>query len=184
MSIRCLVRPLAVFAASALFAGCTDRVPVAPDRPPAMSALLTALPAAGEATELATLRRATARYHNLNAAIADGFVFLHGCEVRPDEGPVGIVYIHMGRLMDGAIDASLPDGLIYEPSGNGRPRLVGAELAVPYPLWTAQEPPAFLGRSFQREDEFGVFGLHAWIWRNNPEGLFAESNPNVSCGVE
>lgn len=184
MSVTSLRRLLAIVAASAPLAACTDRAPVAPERQLAISAQFTAMPAAREAAALATLRRATARYHDLNAAIDDGFVFLHGCEVRPDEGPVGIVYVHMGRLLDGAIDPALPEGLIYEPRRNGRPRLVGVELATPFALWTEPEPPAFLGASFQREDEFGVFGLHVWLWRNNPEGLFAESNPNVSCEPE
>ena len=184
MSLTPLGRLLAVVAASAPLAACADRAPVAPERAPAISAQLAKSSAAEGAASLATLRRATARYHDLKAAIADGFVFLHGCEVRPGEGPVGIVYVHMGRLMDGAVDPSLPDGLIYEPSANGRPRLVGVEFAVPYPLWTGQEPPTFLGAAFQNEDEFGVFGLHVWLWRNNPEGLFAESNPNVSCQPE
>lgn len=143
-------------------------------------------PASPNATDQAvtTLRRATERYHDLNAALADGFVFLHGCEVRPNEGPAGALYVHMGRLTDGKIDPAEPDALLYEPSGTGPPTLVGVELAVPYTLWTQQAPPTFLGTPFQREDEFGVFALHAWVWRDNPEGLFAESNPHVSCGVE
>jgi hypothetical protein len=61
---------------------------------------------------------------------------------------------------------------------------VGVEFAIPYALWTRDLPPKFLGVPFQPEDEFGVFALHVWVWRNNPEGMFAESNPNVSCGVE
>lgn len=27
-----------------------------------------------------------------------------------------------------------------------------------------------------------VFALHAWIWLDNPAGMFAETNPRVSCG--
>lgn len=114
---------------------------------------------------LATLRRATARYHDLDTAIADGFVLLHPCEERPGEGPVGIVYVHLDRLLDGVIDAESPDALVYEPSHHGRPKLVGVELAVPFELWTAPEPPRFLGAVFQPEDEFGVWALHAWVWR-------------------
>jgi hypothetical protein len=90
----------------------------------------------------------------------------------------------MQRLLDGAIDPSLPDGLIYEPRTNSPPQLVAVEFAVPYALWTGSQPPTFLGATFQREDEFGVFGLHVWIWRDNPNGLFAETNPNVSCTEE
>lgn len=174
----------AVLALLALLAGCADRTPVSPSRHVSTTSELTMGSTAGENGALATLRRASARYHNLEAAKADGFVFLHGCEVRPDEGPVGIVYVHMGRLLDGVVDPSLPDGLIYEPRSGESPRLVGVELAVPYPLWTQQQPPSFLGTAFQSEDEFGVFGLHVWLWRNSPEGLFAESNANVSCGAE
>lgn len=176
-------RSLAIAAVAALVAACAD-APLVPARAPA-----TTPPAAPQLTTfrgdhadvISTIQQATARYHNLEAALADDFVFLHGCENRPDEGPVGTVYVHLGRLLDGVIDPGLPDALIYESRENERPRLVGVELAVPVALWTNPEPPAFLGAEFQREDEFGVFGLHVWVWRDNPEGLFAESNPRVSC---
>jgi hypothetical protein len=133
---------------------------------------------------IAQLRSATARYHDINAAIDDGFVFLHECEDRPGEGPVGIVYVNIERLVDGIVDPSAPDALLYEPGKNGQLRLTGAELAIPYALWTEPDPPEFLGASFQREDEFGVFGLHVWIWRHNPDGMFATGNPRISCAAE
>jgi hypothetical protein len=132
---------------------------------------------------LATLRRVTAAYHDIQTAFDDGFVLLHPCEERPDEGPVGTVYVHMGRLLDGIIDPELPDALIYEPTDHGE-RLVGVEFAMPYALWNAAEPPEFLGNVFQPEDEFGVYALHVWVWRHNPEGMFAESNPHVTCGAD
>jgi hypothetical protein len=91
------------------------------------------------------------------------------------------VYYHPRRLLDGAIDPALPDALIYEPRADGEPRLVGVEFAIPN---TGQATPTLLGATFQREDEFGVFALHAWVWKHNPEGLFAETNRNVSCGAE
>jgi hypothetical protein len=175
---------LTIVAAAALFAACSNDAPLAPTREAMIPAQLGAVASRETAGVIGTLRGATARYHDLDAAIADGFVFLHECENRPGEGPVGIVYVHLGRLMDGVIDPELPDALIYEPGRDDRPKLVGVEFAIPYPLWTAQAPPEFLGATFQSEDEFGVFGLHVWVWRNNPDGLFAESNPNVSCGVE
>lgn len=175
---------LVALCAPALLASCAESAPVAPERPAAIQASVAAREARRDDEALAALRRATARFRDLGAAIAEGYVFLHGCEVRPDEGPVGTVYIHMGRLLDGAIDASRPDGLIYEPRKKGGPRLVGVELAVPYALWPGTEAPSFLGAGFQREDEFGVFGLHVWLWRKNPEGLFAESNREVSCAAE
>ena len=179
-----LARSLALVATATLLVACADSAPVAPDRQAASAAPLANSAAAERGKVLATLRRVTARYHRLDAAIADGFVFLHGCEVRPGEGPVGMLYVHMGRLLDGVIDPELPDALLYAPTRNGRARLVGVELAIPYVLWAGQQPPELLDAEFQPEDEFGVWALHAWVWRHNPDGMFAESNPRVSCGAE
>jgi hypothetical protein len=173
----------AVVATVTMVAACAPESPTAPETSMDLARLHTA-DARADAREraLVALRRATARYHNLKAATDDGFVFLHGCESRPEEGPVGMVYVHPGRL-DGVIDPAFPEALVYEPRRNGRARLVGVELAVPYAAWTDAQPPEFLGVTFQPEDEFGVWGLHVWVWRQNPEGLFAESNPRVSCAA-
>jgi hypothetical protein len=175
---------LPIIAAAILFAACAGEAPVAPDAQGLISARLAAPASARDADPIGTIKRATARYHDLDAAIKDGFEFLHGCETRPDEGPAGILYVHFGNLMDGVIDPAAPDALLYEPRRNGPPKLLGVELAVPYTLWTEEQPPEFMGAVFQPEDEFGVFGLHVWAWTKNPEGMFAESNPNVSCGEE
>ena len=181
LTSRRRVRFATIVATATLMAACAAEAPVAPESP----ALRTASTRVEteEARVLAILRSATARYHTLKAATDDGFVFLHGCESRPDEGPVGTVYVHPGRL-DGVIDPSLPEALIYEPRKNGGVTLVGVEFAIPYGARTSTQPPEFLGASFQPEDEFGVWGLHVWVWRQNPEGLFAESNPRVSCAGE
>ena len=180
---RSLEQSLVIPVAAALIAACAPDIPLAPGRRPVASQLSKA-GAGDEAALIATIQRATARYHNLDAAIADGFVFLHDCETRPAEGPAGTVYVHLGRLLDGVADPASPDALLYEPRKNGHARLVGVELAIPYPLWTQQDLPALLGATFQREDEFGVYGLHVWVWRANPEGLFAESNPRIDCDAE
>ena len=141
-----------------------------------------AVSSAADNRGLATLRRVTARYHNLDTALADGFVLLHPCEERGDEEPVGAVYAHFGRVLDGVISAELPDALVYEPGRNGQARLVAVELAQPYAF--APEAPTFMGATFQEEDEFGVWALHVWVWRDNPDGMFAAANPRVSCGAE
>jgi hypothetical protein len=167
-----LARALAVVSAAMLFAACAADAPVAP----------TAIPRAAMTEESALilrLQRASARYHSLEVAIKDGFTLLHACEDRPGEGPVGMVYVSFERVLDGVIDPDSPDALIYEPSAFGPPKLVGVEFAV---LDAGQPAPELFGQTFQAEDEFGVYGLHAWVWRENPEGLFAEANPRVSCG--
>lgn len=166
-----------------LVAACADEGPVTPDRAAVMPVQDATASAINIERAIAMLRRATARYHDLNIALADGFVLLHPCEVRPGEGAVGAVYVHLGRL-DGRIDLDRPEALIYEESANERAKLVGAEFAIPYALWTQKEPPVFLGQTFQAEDEFGVFALHAWIWRANPNGMLAEAHPGISCAAE
>lgn len=168
-----------ITAVATLLGACTDRTPAEPDAAPVEHRQ------AGPQLEraIATMRRVTARYHDLEVAKKDSFVLLHECENRPGEGPVGIVYYNPGRLLDGRIDPASPDALIYEPPRHerGRPKLVGVEFAV---LDAGQPTPSFFGHAFQREEEFGVYGLHAWIWRHNPEGMFAEANPKVSCGAD
>jgi hypothetical protein len=183
-------RALALSATAASLAACSADAPIAPTAPIAPVATSLRAPASfavaasavPDTTRLvATLRRVTDRYHDIDVARAEGFVLLHDCESRPGEGPVGTVYINMGRLLDGKITGEWPDALIYEPQREGRLQLVGAEFAIPYALAPGQKPPTLLGATFQDEAEFGVFALHAWVWRSNPNGLFAETNPRVSC---
>lgn len=182
MTVRLARRQRPVLALAAVLAGtallaCDDGTTLAPEPLPPQASMV-------ENQALAQLRRVTARYHNLDAAIADGFILLHGCEVRPGEGAVGILYVHLGRYLDGVIDPSLPDGLLYAPSSNGKPKLTGVELAIPQNMWPSAEPPQFLGVPFQAEDEFNAFGLHIWVWSHNPDGMFAQAHPGVECGAE
>jgi hypothetical protein len=170
---------VAALLTATLLAACGDEPPMAPDVAP-----VQAMQRAEANRALATLRRATARYHNLDAALEDGFILLHECEVRPGEGAVGLLYIHLDRYLDGVVDPSLPDGLLYAPRPNGPPRLAGVELALPMAMWNAPAPPEFLGVPFQAEDEFAAFGLHIWLWQHNPDGLFAQAHPGISCGPE
>ncbi|HEX6064417.1 MAG TPA: hypothetical protein VFZ04_09380 [Longimicrobiales bacterium] len=171
------MKRLFTLAAFVSLAGCAD-TPLAPESAATNRKLATTLGREVDAA-IVTMRRATDRYHRIEVARNDGFVLLHPCEVRPDEGPVGIVYVNFARLLDGVIDPALPDALIYEPGPNGTEKLVGVEFAVL--AAPGQDPPTYLGNVFQLEEEFGVFALHAWVWKSNPEGMFAESNPRVSC---
>ena len=34
---------------------------------------------------------------------------------------------------------------------------------------------------FLQNDTFQLWGLHAWVWKENPSGMFANWNPNVTC---
>lgn len=141
--------------------------------------------------DLARLRQATAKYHDVNAALADGFVPTPACVASPDGG-MGIHYIHPSRLMDPAINLLEPEILLYVESGN-RLKLLGVEyfqgIGAPDTPIPNPAPPAavILGRSLDgpmdahEPGQPPHYDLHVWLWQANPSGIFAPFNPNVSC---
>src|SRR5688572_20001667 len=135
MRVRARTRfPLAL-AVALTAAGCADGTPLAPKPPSVPPSAVLAANAEHNAV-IAGLRRATARYHDVAAAVADGFVpVVAECEEREGEVRVAIPYASIPRLLDGLLDPSLPDALLYEPSGDGKLKLVGVEMVMPYPLW-------------------------------------------------
>ena len=177
-----LARALALSAA-ALATACSDAQTTAPSDDGSRPLLARSERSEHRAT-LAELRRATARYHDIDAAIADGFIpVTAGCAEEEGGEIMPIPYANIERLTDGRIDPSLPDALLFEPRADGRMTLVGVELAIPFAQWAAAAPPTFLGVTLQREEALGVYGVHVWVWSHNPEGMFAEANPRVTCGV-
>lgn len=136
---------------------------------------------AEEAAGAAAFRRATARYHRVEAAIADGFVQILPCLANPEgEGAIGVPYAKLDRF-DAEIDLSEPEILFYEPQEDGSLRLVGGEPVVPIDAWDGSEPPSLFGREFHLNEEHGLYGLHMWVWRLTSEGVFSFWNDNVTC---
>jgi hypothetical protein len=129
--------------------------------------------------QLAQLRRVTAQFHDLDAALAAGFVQLTGCLELPGVGGMGFHYGLPSRI-DATLSVLEPEVLMYEQRG-GKLHLTGVEYLLPYALWTEPSPPTLLGQTFHRNDEIGMWILHAWIWKANPDGIFANWNPNVKC---
>ena len=121
---------------------------------------------------LAEVRRATVRYHDLDAARADGYVRITGCV--PGMG------FHFAKptLVDHDFDPLQPEVLVYAPRDEDKLALVAVEY-----LSFADERPAFAGVVPFEDFEHGApnFALHAWIWKGNPDGVFHHSNPTVSC---
>jgi len=93
-------------------------------------------------------------------------------------------------------DFNKPAILIYEPQADGSHQLVAVENLVFIKAWEAagnKAPPTYQGQSFNKMeddpathvDEAHMFephyDLHVWLYRDNPSGLFAQFNPNVSC---
>jgi hypothetical protein len=44
----------------------------------------------------------------------------------------------------------------------------------------AAEPPRLFGQDFHHNNALSLWALHAWIWRHNPLGMFADYNPRVA----
>ena len=158
--------------------------------------------------DLAAIRRATARYHDLDKAIADGYVFPgpDACVSSP-EGMMGIHVVNPTLARDISINLDQPEVLLYMPKPNGGYQLVGVEYfspvlvrapqgapqpwfaSGPWPSdWTIVNPaPTLLGRTFDGPmagHEPGMpwhYDLHVWAWQPNPRGDFSHFNPRLSC---
>jgi len=124
--------------------------------------------------ELARLRQATARYHDLSQAVADGYV-----DIDVFVSGQGFHYLKPS-LLDGTFEVEKPELLVYAPNPQGVLRLVAVEYAVPVSL-SATAPAGFTGDDdvWHVEPDFGLWVLHAWVWLNNPNGMFADFNPRV-----
>jgi hypothetical protein len=135
------------------------------------------------------VRRETARFRDVNAAIAAGYAQFGGCVSGQDEGAMGVHFANFA-LFDADLDVANPEVLVYEPR-NGRLQLVAAEYITPAAAWAAAHGPSALphlaghllhfapGPNRYGPDAF--WEIHVWAWKNNPRGAFADWNPTVSC---
>ena len=79
--------------------------------------------------ELAQVRRATARFHDLDAALEAGYELgwvngsgvriITGCVFDPTAGGMGYHYFHPGLMTDLAVDPLKPEALVYAPGRTG-----------------------------------------------------------------
>ena len=84
------------------------------------------------------VREATQKYTDVNAAINAGYHPVLGCVSGPDHGAMGVHYLN-ASLLNGEVDATQPQALIYEPLGGGKMRLVGVEFIVDAATWAKEE---------------------------------------------
>ena len=143
---------------------------------------ITITPAAGDKlsgatkSELGRARAGSASYHNLAQAEAAGYVNID--VFVPGQG---FHYLNPA-LLDATFEADKPELLVYAPVPHENSlRLVAVEYAVPISLSPDGPPEGFAGSAdaWHRNEEFGLWTLHAWVWLENPNGLFAEVNPRV-----
>jgi hypothetical protein len=166
--------------------------------------------AGADAAALAAVRRATAAFHDVDEAIAAGYLSPVGghCEESP-AGAMGVHSLNPALMQTQALNPEQPEVLLYLPGGDGNYRLVGVEYVQILLLrntqtgqvgpWLSHDPwpaeyvivnatPSLFGQSFQGPMAGHVPGmpwhydLHVWTWNPNPAGTFAQWNPSISCG--
>ncbi len=170
----------------------------------ALSGSTLAAPSASNVgASLAAIRQATNAYHDVNRALADGYVPVSPCVAAPGLGAMGVHYLNPGLAADLAVNPLTPELLLYVPSSDG-PRLVAVEYFVaalantgadPVPWFGAEAPtlgffnaaPSLLGRTFNGPmaghdpNMPWHYDLHVWVWQANPAGTFNQFNPKASC---
>jgi len=150
---------------------------------------------AAEEEDLAAARAGTEAYVDLEAAEADGYGLppegpLHECIASLDDtGAMGLHYINGDLVGDIELDPATPEALVYEPAADGTLTLVALEYVVFAEAWDEanDEAPMLFDQMFMLIEEPNryelpsFYALHAWIWKDNPSGTYANFNPDVSC---
>lgn len=133
--------------------------------------------------QLAQVRRATAKYHNVSKALADGYLMTNECVASP-AGTMGYHFIKPSLMADSTLDIEEPEVLVYRKLKNGKYRLVAVEYLV---FDTGQPHPSLFGRPLNGPMPGHAPGmpvhydLHAWVWKHNPTGIFEDWNPTFGC---
>jgi hypothetical protein len=134
-----------------------------------------------------TVRNSTTQYlDDTKAATAAGYSPALGCVSGPDHGAMGVHYVNTS-LVNGPIDPTHPQALIYEPTSNGQYKLVAVEfiiLAGALPPNSAPQVAGHLMQFIDAPNRYGLpafFELHVWAWKDNPQGPFVDWNNHVSC---
>lgn len=168
-------------------------------------------PSAAVNAALAQVRRATARYHNVEHAMADGYTVWSPNPMAPGAtcatSPAGKMGYHLVKpalrgspaspaTADATLDPLQPEMLLYEKRNDGSLRLVGVEYLVFQAAWervhgVGAAAPTLFGLTVPFSSHtfppavpntlVPHYELHVWLWSDNPNGMFSHWNPTISC---
>ena len=140
------------------------------------------------------VRDATAPFQSLSVAEAHKYGLLTdkngiACIDNPGVGAMGVHYVNGDLVGTTEVNPLTPEALVYQPLANGQLRLVAVEYVTFQAQWDAKHKarPRLFGQPFMLTpagNRFGLpafYSLHAWIWKSNPDGMFAMWNPTVQC---
>jgi hypothetical protein len=153
-------------------------------------AMFAAVAGASSPDQLQAVQASTASFHSFEQAEKAGYSIVGEPCVASPLGTMGIHAVNKELMDDPALDALRPEILLYVPKADGALELVGVEYwkaDADGDLGTAGDRPSVLGHEFDgpmpgHTPTMPVhYDLHVWLWRDNPSGLFAPFNPNLSC---
>lgn len=131
--------------------------------------------------EFNALREATGSYKDVAIAEAARYEeFL--VRFDSDAGRMGQHYVDVAAL-DGTVVETHPESMLYEVASSGKHALTSVEYIVP----NAEPPdgqtsaPALFGQKFELGEDLNVWALHAWVYKDNPDGIRGGFNPDVGA---
>lgn len=131
--------------------------------------------------QLKKVKKIAMRYHSFEQAKKAGYADPLPFNPSPYVPNMGFHYINVG-LMDGTFELEKPEILLYVPNEQGKLKLVAVEYAIPGPP-DSTPPEGFIGDSdhwhYNPNVAGGSWTLHAWVVKDNPDGVFEALNPNV-----
>lgn len=158
---------------------------------------------------LASVRRATAQFHDISAAYAAGYTTqFEPCVENPGVGAMGVHARNESLMANQLLDPLQPELLLYVPKPDGGHRLTGVEYFQVVLLhnpetnqvapWTSPNPwpsnyevvtptPQLFGQTFNGPMPGHSptmpwhWDLHVWVWELNPSGMYAQWNPSLRC---
>jgi hypothetical protein len=134
--------------------------------------------------QLDMLQLSVMPFFNYDVAVAAGWdTILGGCVESP-MGGMGYHLHNMDQFGNGQLNLLRPEILLYAPTEDGSMEFVGVEYVIPAALWEEEEPPHFFGRHLHFNPNVGpngIWALHVWVGKHNPNGVFDDWNPDVSC---
>ena len=159
-------------------------------------------PVTGLTPELEGVKKGLARFADANQAGLEAYVAI-GCfdygdypAVKEEDATnylkksAEVLMVNYAQAMSGTIDPKLPAALVYERPEHGPLQLAAAVWMVP--AKAGVERPKLFGQDFVGpmveksatplvRVDFTQFELYAWLWRENPDGMFARTNPTLPC---
>lgn len=197
--------PIYVLAAALIAAGCSSELPTG--KLAQLSDQTVSLDRGGEhpggtyAQVLNSLRAATAKWHNLDVAMADGYGDatgeVIGCVDERYYGvgkatARGIGYPLLNEALVAGEEADVsrllePELVVYGKNPHsGKLELAAFDYFIPASdTWPSPDdggtPPTLpeIGLPFTWLEAFHGWTFHIWAWWHNPDGMFATSNSTV-----